>query len=290
MNYQETTSSYPLVKWKNIVTMNNANPKYIHDGVCIFCRKNASETHFLKKPHTITKALGNKRIGKDICDSCNEYFGNKDKEKYKGLSIEVCVKEVLNFSRIRLLDPKMSYSSEFFKFDSTQHKITVYPKFNNDNVWFERFTRLFKRGIYEMWLQEYHMYNFKALDPMFDAIRNFSRYDEGDVPLYYLVPTGAFLTSITTLNNTSFHINDNSTKDVYKYGFYKLYIAGHVFLLEVTPTAIDNRALFFDKICSDLCIPGFAFKEIMELKSIKEIDIFLSSLYTTETKPLCPNL
>lgn len=260
------------------------NPNYIHNGVCIFCRKNTHETDFSKKPHTITKKLGNNKIGKDICDSCNEFFGNKDKEKYNGLSIEVCVKEVLNLSRIILLrDPKLPYSSEFFRYDFKLHKVSICPKFMNDDIWFDKFTRLFKRGIYEMWLQEYHMYNFNALDSQFDDIRSFARYDIGDIPLYYLVPSGALLTNKTTLKNTSFHINDNSIKDVNKYGFYKLYIAGHVFLLELTPKAIENHELYFDKICSDLCIPGIAFKEIIELKSIKQIDIFLSSLYNSET-------
>ena len=264
--------------------MNNINPKFIHDGICIFCHKDASETSFLKRPHTITKALGNKKIGRDICDQCNEFFGNKDKNKYKGLSIEVCVKEVLNLSRVMLLDePKIHYSSEFFKFDPIQHKIVVYPKFNNDQIWFDQFTRLFKRGIYEMWLQEYHSYNFDALNPLFDDIRDFARYDKGEIPLYYLIPCGAFCTHKSSLKNTSFHINENSIEDVYKYGFYKLYIAGHVFLLEVTPKAIENREFYFDKIRNDLCIPGIAYKEMIELKSIKQIDIFLSSLYNSET-------
>ena len=62
-----------------------------------------------------------------------------------------------------------------------------------------------------------------------------------------------------------------------------MYIAGHVFLLEVTPKAIENREFYFDKIRNDLCIPGIAYKEMVELKSIKQIDIFLSSLYNSET-------
>lgn len=44
--------------------------------ICRFCKKNKDETTFKKIAHTISEALGNKKIVTiDECDSCNEKFG-----------------------------------------------------------------------------------------------------------------------------------------------------------------------------------------------------------------------
>jgi hypothetical protein len=44
--------------------------------ICRFCNKKATETTFKKVAHTISEALGNKKIiTNDECDKCNEKFG-----------------------------------------------------------------------------------------------------------------------------------------------------------------------------------------------------------------------
>jgi len=44
--------------------------------ICRFCKKSSDETTFKKVAHTISEALGNKKIvTNDECDSCNEKFG-----------------------------------------------------------------------------------------------------------------------------------------------------------------------------------------------------------------------
>ena len=44
--------------------------------ICRFCNRNATEVTFKKTAHTISEALGNKKIiTNDECDSCNQYFG-----------------------------------------------------------------------------------------------------------------------------------------------------------------------------------------------------------------------
>ena len=58
--------------------------EYIRKGKCIFCGKASPEVTFFEKPHTTPHSLGSDRIGFDICDSCNHFFGEPDKSMYSG--------------------------------------------------------------------------------------------------------------------------------------------------------------------------------------------------------------
>lgn len=68
--------------------------KYINKGVCIFCKRDSTQTSFTEKPHTMPKSLGSNSIGFDICNECNHYFGEPDLLSKPNLIIEVCVKEI----------------------------------------------------------------------------------------------------------------------------------------------------------------------------------------------------
>lgn len=50
----------------------------------------------MTKAHTIPKSLGGENFNKNVCDSCNTYFGSKQDYKY---SIEEALKETFNISR-----------------------------------------------------------------------------------------------------------------------------------------------------------------------------------------------
>ncbi len=250
-------------------------------GTCIFCLRDRTQTHFNERAHTVSKSLGGINIGKDICDECNHYFGEPDKLVRPNLCIEVCVKEVLGLSQILLQEkPNRRLKSKYFNYYQSKGKIVVKPQFRNNQSWLRLFARQFKRGIYEMWLQEYHRYCFDGLNSDFDRIRNFSRYNIGDIPLYYLVNNGCVpVQDNNELQHPTFCINEKSLQDARDYGFYTLLIAGHFFILEVSPKAELAREVYLNKISQQLNVGGFVFSNLIRIDSITDIDFSYRSLY-----------
>ena len=250
-------------------------------GTCIFCLRDSTQTHFKERAHTVSRSLGGKYIGKDICDECNHYFGEPDKLVYPHLCIEVCFKEVLALSQILLQEqPKKRLKSRYFNYYQSKGKIEVKPQFRNNHSWLKLFARQFKRGIYEMWLQEYHRYCYGGLNTDFDRIRNFSRFNIGDIPLYYLVNNGCVpVPDKDSLLHPTFNMNEKSLQDARDFGFYSLMIVGHYFILEVSPKADISREVYLDKLSKELRVGGFIFRKIIKLEYITDIDFSYRSLY-----------
>src|SRR5690349_7596683 len=67
---------------------------------CIWCGLSDGEVPFRKRAHSIPQGLGGQDICENVCDHCNEYFGNK---KSAGVSIEEAIKETFHISRLRFL-------------------------------------------------------------------------------------------------------------------------------------------------------------------------------------------
>ena len=100
---------------------------------CIWCNKTEENSSFLKKAHTFPQSLGGKNICENVCDSCNEYFGNAQPNSP---SVEVVLKEILNISKFLILNQtggipkKMRHKSVFFNINWQKNTITVKPKYS----------------------------------------------------------------------------------------------------------------------------------------------------------------
>lgn len=252
---------------------------YTKIGTCIFCKRDTSQTTFKEKAHTVSKSLGGQNIGVDICDECNHYFGEPDKKLFPRLSIEVCVKEILGLSQILLQDnPDKILKSKYFNYYRNLGKITVKPQFRRNRQWLQLFAHQFKRGLYEMWLQEYHKFSNDGLNPVFDEIRRFARYDIGDIPLYYAINNGCIPVG-ENIQHPTFNINEQSLQDMYDYGFYSLLIEGHFFLMEITSKARLSRCVYLPKMAQKLHIGSFIYRDLIEIKSITDIDFSYRTLF-----------
>src|SRR5574343_1564879 len=105
---------------------------------CIWCLLTEPDVTFENLTHSIPKALGGKSICKNVCDSCNSYFGNQ----IGGYpSVEAIIKETFNVSRVGLLDtqnqigknkalPKIS--SIYFDIDIKRHKIKLKSSYSHN--------------------------------------------------------------------------------------------------------------------------------------------------------------
>jgi hypothetical protein len=262
--------------------------QYTEKGKCIFCLRESPEASFKKKPHTMPKSLGSNSIGFDICDECNHYFGGPDALSTPHLNIEECVKEVFGMTKHLLnvqKDDKYAQhklSSRYFEYWHSHSKIKIKSSFKYNPNFVKTFTNQFKRGLYEMFLQEYHKATQNGLDSRFDEIRNYARYNKGSIPVYYMLNNGVYLLEKNTIN-PDFRFSENQYQHINDYGFYSLLLWGHWFFLEVTPRARLCRDTYLIREVRNLIGSGFVYRGCIELKSINDIDFTLRSLFSKKS-------
>lgn len=257
------------------------NNDYTYFGKCIWCLRTDNETSFIEKPHTISKSLGGRNIGFDVCDDCNHYFGEPDESSFPRLTIEVCVKEVFNVSKLlfskRDKNSWKNFKSLYFEYRHKKNTIIIKRDFRRNSLFSKTFTRQFKRGLYEYFLQEYHRVTKKGLSPEFDEVRSYARYGEGDLPVYYVTRRVGVYLLPKNFNHVEFYFSDETLKDIEKYGFYNLYILGHNLYLEVTPRAREFRRYYLQEEINR--ISSGIFESIIEVKDINDIDFLLRKLF-----------
>ena len=259
--------------------MTSNKKEYIRKGKCIWCLKTKPEVEFYTKPHTIPKKLNSHNIGFDICDSCNSYFGSDNKFDKVTFSIDKILKEFFNVHKFLLKNNRTSnswrtFKSQFFNYYHSSKTLKLNIDYRRNNIYANQLTRKFKRGIYNIFLQEYHRNTEGGLDSKFDRLRVFVREDLGDVPLYYLKSSnGVRLTEDLELPH-KLPFNDKSLEIINNFGFYSVCLTGLNFYLAVTDKSNSN----FDYLIKDSEYQigtGFVFTELIELKKIDQIDFTL---------------
>ena len=135
--------------------------------------------------------MGGKNICDNVCDACNEYFGNPHKQRP---AIEVVFKEAFYISRLRLLDQLKDIGkgklisrpkSEYFDIKLKRQFVDVKNKYKLRKGFQRDLLKILKRGLYKVFLEENERLNHNSLDKKFDFIREFARYGIGDFPLFY---------------------------------------------------------------------------------------------------------
>lgn len=258
---------------------------YINFGKCIWCQKERPEVSFNHMPHTISKQIGAKNIGFDICDSCNLYFGTPDRSGKYQMSVELAFKEIFNLTRHLIPEPSNSVVKDskilrsiYFEYYKSKRLLRVKSHFRLQRDFLMNFTRQFKRGVYEVFLQEYHRGTGHGLNKNFDSIRRFVRYDIGDLPLYFGDNNGVYLLPVN-IEAPTFFFNENVLQTINDYGFYMFWLFGHILYLEVTPKAILSREIFLNNEAKNIVGSGFILRGIREMRYITDLDFALQRLY-----------
>lgn len=201
---------------------------------CLWCLKTENEVSFNKKAHTIPKSLGGEKINKNVCNGCNEYFGNKQKEKF---SIEEALKEAFNITRKRILSsykPKRQvgeFKSRFFNIKEKKGKLKLEFKtsFRFDSDFQKILCRSFKRGLYKLYFEELNRQKKIGFESKFDLIRKFARYNENDLPVFYFQRKYGIITLIER-EAESPELYFNRMKYLYSDdNFQEIEFLGHVF-------------------------------------------------------------
>lgn len=175
----------------NFKEMDESKPINTNQKQCIWCRKLEHQVSFKKLAHTIPKSLGGINICKNVCDICNEFFGNH----FQGNpSVETVIKETFNITRARFLDSYKTndkvkqmkrFSSIYFDVDFKKYKVDLKLSYRNQKNFQEKIGRQIKKGLYKIYLEEIERQFGEGLNPKYDFIREFCRYDLGDYPVFY---------------------------------------------------------------------------------------------------------
>lgn len=132
------------------------------------------------------------------------------------------------------------------------------------------FINQFKRGLFEMFLQEYHKETGKGLDSRFDNIRYYSRYNKSPIPVYLIVHDGVYFSG-NDLIEPKIAINSHSQDIIDEYGFYDFHLFGHTFILPVTPAATLRGGEYLTKLKREAVLPVTDNSGIYEVTSIHSI-------------------
>lgn len=211
---------------------------------CIWCCRNQPKVTFDKLAHTFPQSLGGKNICQNVCDECNAYFGSPQD---MSPAIEVVLKEFLNLSKYRLLknvdEVRLSrYKSEYFKVNSAFTSINLKPRYQLRYQFKKSLGRLFRRGLYMVYLEERERIMGDARNERFNFIRRFSRYNLEDYPVYFLKPKfDLVLFGSGDVLNPQLRFTPTSAKEDEKFRMYSYQIMGHYFCIPTSQFFMESH-------------------------------------------------
>lgn len=204
------------------------------EHICIWCGKSGPEVKFNEIAHVLPRALGGQEIVNDVCDDCNHYFGTAPKGKHGVPCMDHAFKEI--FGAIRMFSKNLTsesyknFSSSYFTYRHSNHLIKVKNNFNSKYV-----THQFKRALYEVFLQKYHLVTGDGHNNMFQTVRKYARYDIGNPHVFYGFNNMILAPDEDYMKHPYLPMSEKSCGDITKYGMFDFWIMGHHFYLEVIP-------------------------------------------------------
>ena len=247
---------------------------------CIWCLKNESEINFIKKAHTIPKSLGGQNYNLNVCDSCNEYFGNKHEYNY---SLEEALKETFNITRRVMLlsdNPKRKvgkFKSRFFDLRERNGKpvLKIEPSFRFNKDFQNELCHAFKRGLYKMFFEVLNRQKQVGYENHYDVIRDFSRYNIGNLPVLYFNRAVGIFISFKREAETPVLFFDRMKYLYSNEKFVEIEFLGHVFGFPITSFSESDYQNYLNE--SFKLKKGHFLNAIM-ISKLTDIDIAMSIL------------
>lgn len=250
---------------------------HINTGKCIWCGRTTEEARFTSDAHILPHSLGGTEIGTDVCDDCNHYFGTAT----RGVpNVNLAFKEI--FGAFKTFGDNLNentykkFSSTFFQYRHSQHKIIIKSNFNSRAI-----TKQFKRSLYEVFLQKYHAVTGNGNHPMFDMVRKYARYGIGNPHVFYAFNNVLFSTASD--EKVVLHMSDKLLEDMMHSGLYFFWLFGHMFYIEVLPVAFNvNGMKFLKEEGRKLLIPALGNEALYEFNDVMQLD-FLMERFNSKT-------
>lgn len=240
---------------------------------CIWCGKTEPEVTFDTIAHILPKALGGKETVPNVCDNCNHYFGTAPKGGIP--CMDHAFKEI--FGAMRMFSSNLSntsykkFTSTYFSYHHKDRLVKIRRNFNSRII-----TRQFKRALYEVFLQKYHLITGDGHNPMFQMVREFARYDKGNPHVYYAFNNIIVGPGDSYKESPYLPMSDILIEDIFKFGFFEFWLFGHSFFMEVLPTlAIVNTNRYLQDKANKTLIPIWNNERIYEFDDVMQIDFLM---------------
>lgn len=248
--------------------------KYSKTGKCIWCGRTEPQVTFSDKPHVLPDALGGQIIGYDICDDCNHYFGTCTQQNPISLDLEF--KEIINAFRVfggeLTSESYKKLKSIFFSYRHSKAFISFRTAFKRISP--QKHARLFKRALFNVFLQKYHFATGNGNSSEFDEIRKFVRYDIGDQVVGYVRNHIILREQDTT--HPDIPMNEHLIEEIEKYGVFTLHCIGHIFFLVVRPITFSvMKTEFLEQKASKYILPIHGDEGICTLQNIMQLDFLM---------------
>lgn len=247
--------------------------EFVNTGKCIWCGQEAPLAEFNNRPHIVPDSLGGDELGYDICDKCNSYFGTCTQHD---LSLDLVFKEIFNAYRVfsANLDEKTykKLRSVFFDYRHSKRFISFKPQFKRFGT--KYLARQFSRSLFYVFLQKYHKVTGDGNNPIFDAVRKYVRYNQGDLYVGYIFNN--IILAPQNKEHPNIPMSDYLISQMKEYGVFELHCIGHIFYLGVLPFTFMNKyKVFFRNHASDMIIPAMGNERIIQFTDIMQIDFLM---------------
>ncbi|MDC1167438.1 HNH endonuclease [Flavobacteriaceae bacterium] len=244
---------------------------------CLWCLKEEPKVTYNKKAHTIPKSLGGQNYNNNVCDSCNEYFGNRNSKNVK-YSIEEALKEAFNISRKRMLESGNTkrkigaFKSKFFevKQRNGKYRLIIKPSFRFTIGFQRELCRAFKRGLYKMFLEELNRQKKIGYESKYDVIRRYARFDEGELPVFYFNRSFGAMIMLNREAETPILFFDRMNYLISNEKFTEIEFLGHVFGFPITEF---NETDFKNYIEESIKEKKGLFKDAILIQKMTDVDI-----------------
>lgn len=251
------------------------------DKKCIWCLNEYPEVTFEKKAHTIPKSLGGQNYNPNVCDSCNEYFGTRNNHN-NSYSIEEALKETFVISRKRFLQEKTKrqvggFKSKFFdvKHKNGKYRLNIKPSFRFTPGFQFELCRAFKRGLYKMVFEELDRQKVNGHSEKYNRIRDFARYDKGDLPVLYFNRSAGIFMMFNREAETPILYFDRMLYLVSNEKFIEIEFLGHVFGFPITDFRKED---FTEYLNNSIQEKTQFFNDCVIIRKLTDIDFSLNIL------------
>lgn len=249
---------------------------------CIWCSKYEGDIYFRNKAHIVPQSLGGNELCEFVCDSCNSYFGNPQKQTP---SIETVIKETFGITRARFLSGSDNigknkalarYSSTYFNINWEKPEINIKPKYKLYNHFQESLGNLLRRGVYKMFLEKLATITDEVYNSQYDFIREYSRYNLISYPLIYFYRSfGIIMQADEFSERPSIILKEGSPMKyiIHHESFIEFEFLGHVIAIAIRK---NWQSYFNDYILKSKIIKEKLFLGYSIVNQWNDIDITLS--------------
>lgn len=249
---------------------------------CLWCLKNEPEVTFEKKAHSIPKSLGGQNYNPNVCDNCNNHFGDRKCNNGK-YSIEEALKEAFVISRTRLLNGEITkrkigrFKSKFFDVKEKKGRLSlsIKPSFRFTPGFQKELCNSFKRGLYKMYFEELNRQKNIGFENEYNIIRNYGINNIGELPVFYYTRIFGIMMLLSREAETPILFFDRMKYLYSNDKFAEIEFLGHVFGF---PISNFNKSELLSYVSESMKIKKDFFTGAIILDKLTDIDLALNIL------------